>query len=206
VALPGQLAAPERRLERGAGLVVGQRDVDEKLTLNRVISISLTDNIITIEDQVSNEGSTEEPVMLLYHMNIGYPLLDENTTLEINSSDVIPRDTHAAADLDSWNKMLSPIPNFIEQCYYHKFKDSTAKVTVFNHSIQKGLELSFDTSIFPEFTQWKMMGEHDYVLGIEPCTNTLEGRSTIREKQQLKFLKPNESITFGAQIKLIRTK
>jgi galactose mutarotase-like enzyme len=176
-----------------------------KLTLHRTISISLTDNKIAIEDEVINEGSTEEPIMFLYHINVGYPLLDENTTLEINSSNVIPRDAHAAKDMDTWNKMLRPIPNFSEQCYYHKFEESTAKISVHNKTIQKGLELSFDTSIFPEFVQWKMMGEHDYVLGIEPCTNTLDGRNAIREKQQLITLKPGESKKFGAQIKLFRT-
>lgn len=176
-----------------------------KLTLNRTISISLTDNIINIEDQVCNEGSAKEPVMLLYHVNIGYPLLDENTTLETNSSNVIPRDAHAAEDLDSWNKMLLPTTNFVEQCYYHKFEDSVAKVTVRNNTIQKALELSFDTSAFPEFTEWKMMGERDYVLGIEPCTNTLEGRNAIGEKQELIILEPGETKKFGAQIKLFRT-
>lgn len=176
-----------------------------KLTLERIISISLTDNIITIEDQVSNEGLTDEPVMLLYHINLGYPLLDENATLEINSSNVVPRDAHAAEDLDTWNKMLVPTPNFVEQCYYHKFTESTAKVTVTNSTIQKGLELSFDTTAFPEFTEWKMMGERDYVLGIEPCTNTLEGRNGIREKNQLTVLKPGESKKYSAQIKLFRT-
>lgn len=177
-----------------------------KLTLTRTISVSLTENIITIEDQVSNEGSTEEPVMLLYHINVGYPLLDETTTLEINSSDVLPRDAHAAKDLDTWNKMLEPTPNFQEQCYYHKFSESVGKVTVSNANIQKGLELSFDTSAFPEFVEWKMMGEKDYVLGIEPCTNELDGRNTIRENQQLLTLKPGETKKFGAQIKLFRTK
>ena len=121
-------------------------------------------------------------------------------------SEVLPRDARAAEDLDTWNKMLKPVPNFVEQCYYHKFTESTAKVRVSNESIGKGLELSFDTGVFPEFTEWKMMGEYDYVLGIEPCTNTLEGRSAIREKQQLQFLAPGESKKFAAQICLFRTK
>lgn len=176
-----------------------------KLTLNRTISVSLTDNIISIEDVVCNEGSAEEPIMLLYHMNVGYPLLDENTTLEINSSKVIARDEHAADDLNTWHKMLPPTPCFAEQCYYHKFNTSSAQVTLRGNTIKKGLELSFDTSMFPDFVEWKMMGEHDYVLGIEPCTNILDGRNEVRKADQLLSLKPGESKKFGASIRLFRT-
>lgn len=177
-----------------------------KLTLHRVIAISLTDNIITLKDTVTNEGASPEAVMLLYHINVGYPLLDESTKLDINSSEVIPRDERAAQDLDTWNKMLKPEPNFIEQCYYHKFKETTARITVNNENICKGLELSFDTKDFPVFTEWKMMGENDYVLGIEPCTNTLEGRNGIHAKNELNYLNPGKTREFSAQFCLFRTK
>lgn len=177
-----------------------------KLALHRIITVSLTDNIVKIEDTVCNEGSQDEPLMLLYHINIGHPLLSETTQLEINSSKVLPRDDRAAEDLDTWNQMLAPAANFVEQCYYHSFTEPTARVTVTNDSIAKGLELSFDTSHFPEFTEWKMMGEHDYVLGIEPCTNTLEGRGGVRQSGRLHYLKPGETKTFAAELKLFRTK
>lgn len=183
-----------------------QRIFGSKLTLERCIRISLIENVISITDNVTNEGSTEEGIMLLYHINVGYPLLSETTKLSINSVDVLPRDDRAAEDLDTWDKMLAPVPNFVEQCYYHKFKEETARVTVSNESIQKGLELSFDTRQFPEFTEWKMMGERDYVLGIEPCTNTLEGRHEIEEKKELKILKPGQSTSFGATLRLFRIK
>lgn len=177
-----------------------------KFTLDRTINCSLTDNVIVITDEVRNDGSNEEPVMLLYHMNLGYPLLDEHTTLEINSNNVIPRDERAAQGLDEWNTMLSPIPNFDEQCYYHKFSDTTATALIANKTIKKALKISFDTNNFPQLTEWKMMGEHDYVLGIEPCTNTLEGRHTIRQKNELQTLKPGESRKFSVTINLMRTK
>lgn len=144
--------------------------------------------------------------MLLYHMNLGYPLLSETAELHINSSEVIPRDDRAAEDLDTWNKMLAPVPNFVEQCYYHRFQGETAKLSLFNDSIKKGLQISFPTKDFPLITQWKMMGERDYVLGLEPCTNTLEGRGTIRQKGELKFLAPGESQTFTVKVSLFNEK
>lgn len=177
-----------------------------KLTLDRVISCSLEENTFTITDRVTNEGSTEEPCMLLYHMNMGYPLLSETAELHINSNEVIPRDDRAAEDLDTWNKILTPTPNFVEQCYYHRFPGETGKLSLFNESINKGLQISFPTKDFPLITQWKMMGERDYVLGLEPCTNTLEGRSGIREKGELEMLAPGASKTFHVKVTLFNDK
>ena len=42
------------------------------------------------------------------------------------------------------------------------------------------------------FTQWKMMGEYDYVMGLEPGNCTPDGRAAIREKGLLEFLQPGE--------------
>ena len=37
-----------------------------------------------------------------------------------------------------------------------------------------------------------MMGEYEYVLGLEPGNCLTEGRKTMREKNILKFIEPNE--------------
>ena len=54
-----------------------------KFTLNRTISCSLEENSFTVTDRVTNEGSAPEPCMLLYHMNLGYPLLSKTARLHI---------------------------------------------------------------------------------------------------------------------------
>ena len=164
-----------------------------KLVLSRTITVSLAENKMELHDTVKNMGSASEPVMCLYHMNIGYPLLSEHSLLSVSSSEVLPRDERAAEDLDSWNQMISPVPHFEEQCYYHKFSEGVGCAKIFNPDIQKGLSIEFDTNVFPQMTQWKMMGERDYVLGLEPTTNTLEGRKTIAERGELNHLSPGET-------------
>ena len=71
--------------------------------------------------------------------------------------------------------------------------------------LKKGFRLLSFTEDFPQITQWKMMGERDYVLGLEPCTNTLEGRSEIRRRKELPLLPPGESRTFSVQVKLFNS-
>ena len=43
------------------------------------------------------------------------------------------------------------------------------------------------------FVQWKMMGEYEYVMGLEPGNCTPDGRDVMRERGTLEFIKPGES-------------
>ena len=95
--------------------------------------------------------------MMLYHMNMGYPLLDENAELTIPSNTVAPRDSRAAEDIDSWQRMLKPQANFVEQCYYHSFEGETGFAQLINRKAGVGVKISFPTDPFCCFTQWKQM-------------------------------------------------
>ncbi len=170
---------------------------NSKLILERTIRCSKNDNSLIVSDTVTNQGESPEPIMLLYHINLGYPMLDENTRLEISSSDVLPRDEHAATAISEWDKMLPPQSGIKEQCYYHLFKSDIASVKVYNPEINCRMSLVFNTDTLPYLTEWKMMGIQDYVLGLEPCTNTLEGRKSLGENKSLSLLAPGESKSYG---------
>lgn len=185
-------------------IIPDERIFGRKLVLHRTITVSLEENTLTIEDTVQNCGDHDEPVMYLYHINYGYPLLSEKMKLEISSCKVTPRDDHAADDLDTWNKMLTPTPQFQEQCYYHEFDQDEAVVTLTNEEIGKKVRMTFPTDVFPFMTQWKMMGIRDYVLGCEPCTNTLEGRHEVGKAGALQSLKPGEKKQFSVKFRLDR--
>jgi hypothetical protein len=48
----------------------------------------------------------------------------------------------------------------------------------------------------PFFTQWKMMGEGMYVVGLEPGNCLVEGRTRERASGRLSFLAPGEEREF----------
>lgn len=172
-----------------------------KLHLSRVLTCGKWENHITIADTVENRGDATSPLMLMYHMNMGYPLLAENTQVNIPSLKVIPRDARAAEDIDTWDKMLPPTPGFTEQCYFHSFgREGTA--SIYNPDIKKGLAISFDPKKLDHFTQWKMMGCRDYVLGLEPGNCDPSGRDVMRREGRLKFLQPGETISYQVEVKL----
>ena len=55
--------------------------------------------------------------------------------------------------------------------------------------------MSYDTSELPFFTEWKVMGEYEYVLGIEPGNCHPDGRDVMRASGDLEFLAPGETKT-----------
>ncbi len=172
-----------------------------KLYLKRTIICGKHINEIRITDTIENQGDTTVPFMFLYHMNMGYPLLSENAIVDIPSTNVKPRDPRSAEDLDTCHKMLPPTPNFVEQCYFHSF-DGEGKASIYNPDIHKGLTITFDANSLDHFTEWKMMGCRDYVLGLEPGNCHPGGRDIMRKEGKLKFLQPGESTTYEVTVNL----
>ena len=126
--------------------------------------------------------------------NMGYPLLSENAKVVIPANAAAPRDEHAKSGFENRLVMEKPQAGYQEMCYFYdvKEKDGMATVGIYNPDIKKGLTISFDKSTLNRFTEWKMMGETEYVLGLEPCNCTPDGRDLMRREGILKILKPGE--------------
>ena len=166
-----------------------------QLILHRQYVISKLDNKIRIFDTVENVGNSTSPCMLLYHFNIGYPLLSENAKLYIPANSVSARNEHAAEDIDNCRVLEKPQVGYEERCYYYdvaETDDCIASVGIFNPDINKGLILSYSKDTLDSFVEWKMMGEYEYVLGLEPANCTPDGRDVMREEGKLKFVEPGE--------------
>lgn len=185
--------------------VKDSRIFGRKLQLHRIIEVYTTENKMTLTDTVENHGDEVSPVMVLYHMNMGYPLLSENAEVVIPSVKVTPRDNHAAKDIDTHLTMLKPTAHFQEQCYFHFF-EKEGKAKIYNPDIGVGLAITFDAENLNSFCQWKMMGKHDYVLGLEPGNCTPEGRDVLRKEGRLQFLNPGESKTFSFTVLFVQGK
>lgn len=195
--------------EEGDRLIVKSRTCDEvifgrKLCLNREIQVLLNENAFLIEDTIENRGDRTEPFEILYHMNMGYPLLDEDSIVNIASDQVTPRDDHAAEDIKNWMNMEKPQAGYQERCYYHEMKDrNCGHASIFQPKLGQGIRIDYDAGELDCFVEWKMMGIRDYVLGLE-CGNCYpDGRDVMREKGILKFLKPGEKQTYRVKITML---
>lgn len=172
-----------------------------KLVLNREIHISLEDNSFFINDKITNTGDKEYPCMILYHMNMGYPLLSEKSQVEVSSVSVKGRTPLAEKEISLWNKMIKPTQGYEERCYFHSFKKE-AYASIYNKDIKTGLKISFDKNNLKYFTEWKMMGERDYVLGLEPGNCHPDGRDVMRKEGKLTILKPEESVVYKVKVEI----
>lgn len=177
----------------------------DKVKLARNICCSKNSNCIQIFDTIKNLGENKIPCMILYHFNIGYPLLTENSMLHIPSNKIVPRNSHSEKKLENWDKLSIPQKKCEEQCYYHTFeKDGYA--SIYNKDINKGLEMKFDAKALDYFVQWEMMGYKDYVLGLEPGNCHPDGRDKMRKDGNLKFIEPQESLTYKINLNCFERK
>jgi hypothetical protein len=161
----------------------------ENMVLTRTVTVKMGDNRIFIHDEVENEGFEPSPLMLLYHMNFGYPLVSPDTVLETNCVNLRARDEQVQSGINSSTIFGEPIHGFKEQVFYRDVAgDSYAALK--NTKLNFGVKVEFSGEQLPYFIEWKQMGEQDYVVGLEPATWVPEGRAKARECGELIYLQP----------------
>ncbi len=176
----------------------------ENLWLNREIKVKYGVNQIYINDFVENRGALERPYMMLYHFNIGYPLLDENVKLMTSAGYVRPRDEEAKSGEAMRENSEKPIPGYQEQVFYYKSKavdDKGSFAGLYNEKLGFGIKIWSRPEQLPNLIQWKNMGYGDYVMGLEPGNCFPEGREEQKE-YGLETLKPMESATQNLVIEI----
>ncbi len=176
------------------------------LLLTRKISAKLGENKIWLRDVVTNEAFTNQEHMMLYHANIGFPLLDEHSEYLVPALETIPHNEFAAQFIDEWERFAPPDPNQEEMCYYHRLAaqpDGTTYVAHVNRRICNdqglGLYIKFNAKMLPWLLQWKMPGAGTYATGMEPCTAQGYGRSAEREAGRVINLTPGEQRTYDLE-------
>ncbi|WP_308799845.1 aldose 1-epimerase family protein [Agromyces silvae] len=187
--------------------VVRQASVfGEHLVLRRRISSALGSDTVRIDDVVTNEAFHAQPHMVLYHFNLGWPLLGDRTTIDIPAERVTPRDADAAAGLGEHTVFGAPTPGFREQVFIHRL-GTAEPVQVVVANPDNGLEwtLSVDGAQLPTVFQWKMAGQGHYALGIEPAnTHHMAGRAAARAAGELPMLAAGESARYSVEFRLRR--
>lgn len=179
----------------------------ENLVLERRITARMGESKLSIADRLTNEGFQSAPLMLLYHVNLGFPVVDAQSELLTPSADVKPRDECAAMGLGQFNRFQSPTSEYSEQVFYHRLKSDEAgyaQVALVNRAFGDkqglGVYLRYRVAELPYLVQWKMMGLGHYVCGLEPSTNLVEGRSKERQEGRLQFLEPGEARSYEVEI------
>ncbi len=187
---------------RVVGAVRQARAFGECLLLRREITTGLGANSLVIRDVVENAGSRPEPLMLLYHCNFGYPIISASSRLHTSGGPVEPRDAEGAAGAAEHDRFMEPQAGYAEQCFYHALaaKDGRSFAALFNEELGIGAYVRYSSDTLPCFLQWKMMGEQEYVVGLEPATCRLDGRAELARRGQLPMLAPGAERSFEVEV------
>lgn len=178
----------------------------ENMLLSRRIKTMLGAKSIQICDIVENQGFETQPFMMLYHFNIGYPVLDEGVRLLIPSLGREPRDEPSKPGINEWDKMEQPIDGFVEQVFYHTLGKDTEGNTAFaviNDRLGFGVYVKFCVDMLPNLIEWKSMMSGDYTLGLEPANCHVGGRALERERWALRSLKPLETASHNLELGVV---
>lgn len=194
------------------GVIRQSQPLGTQLTLRRTISGRLGDAAIHIRDEVVNTGNTPAPHMLLYHMNLGWPLVDEDvdicwkgewTSREGNEKARIFRDGVP------FRKGSPPLADHVGSGEEAAFIDIAADgdglchCGIHNPGLGIALDISFEKSQLPWMTNWQHWGPGEYVVGLEPGTHPPIGQSKARQDGTLIMLQPKERRQYGLTVRVL---
>jgi hypothetical protein len=170
----------------------------DKLRLTRRLSTALGSRKLRIRDTVENFGSRTSPFTILYHVNAGFPLLDESSELLLSSRAIEPYDERAAAETGSVRSFAAPEASAAGVDFLHTMAcdaQGYARMALVNRQLCGGLGLSltFRADTLPYLNEWKNLADGDYVAGLEPVNTKIVARPLLREEGRLPVLEPGES-------------
>jgi hypothetical protein len=177
------------------------------LLLRRRITLPMGRPVLRVEDEVVNQGHAASALMLLYHVNVGYPVVADGARLITPAAEVTPRDDAAAAGMSDRASFPPPVDGFREQVFRHELAATTAETvsaSIVNPDFEPtgglGLTVSWDPRALPRMWQWRMLGPGMYLTGLEPANCGLAGRAAEREAGSLQLLEAGERRRFGLTI------
>ncbi len=186
----------------------------ENLVLTRRLETRLGAKGFSLHDLVENRGFDQQPLMLLYHCNFGFPLLGPAARVVGPIRGIRPRDEQARAGRGVEEAMVfpAPIPGYQEKVFFLDLaadRQGRSFVALLNPDVGDGtplgLVMRFDRRELPAFTVWKNPLRGFYVLGLEPGTVTPLGRGVLRERGELPMLAGQASYSLGIDFQVLDT-
>ena len=150
---------------RAHGEVHQTKMYSRHLSIQRTIETGLNDKVVKFHDVISNFDAADEPYMMLYHFNFGYPLLQADSLARTSAKEVLPFNEMSTDPVH----MMAPEDGRSEELYLHRDLGETGCGVLWNERLELGLYVRFDAANLPNMLQWKQMQSHDYVAALEPC-------------------------------------
>lgn len=170
----------------------------ENLSLRRCIETTLGSHTVTVRDRVRNEGFAPVPLMLMYHLTAGFPLLEEGAEVLIPAAEPLPT---AAAVADAPHDDGAGGGSFLHTV--RTDGDGYAVCGLINAARGLGLQLRFPAAQLPHLLQWKSTGSGDYAMGLMPTNSHAAGRAAEEHGGTLDHLPPRQEREFILELTVL---
>jgi hypothetical protein len=178
----------------------------ENLLLTRHYDAEVGASAFTLQDVVRNDGFYPTPHQLLYHFNIGYPIVDDGAELLAAVSGPVPGSIFEdrAGPTERYRRFSAPEHEFLAEGYViprTAGPDGRVATAVVNRSFKAvdgglGVYLIYDPATLPVYIEWRMMGEGLYAVGMEPATNLFKTIPQLVEDGVPVMIEPGEERTY----------
>jgi hypothetical protein len=183
----------------------------ENLELKREITVPMDKAKITIHDSIENLSPRTTPLMIIYHMNFGFPLLDSSSYLMGAFDKPFPITAEAEKNISEFSKFPGPVKDFSEHVFCHDIpsdNDGYSNIALLNEGFNSGdglgVLLKYKKDTLPYLNEWKQAGYGEYVLGLEPANCRTYGRKISREKGELEFIEPGEIKDYLVELNILK--
>jgi hypothetical protein len=175
----------------------------EDVRLTRRVSARLGESRLFVDDILENLSQRAVPLMLAYHVNVGFPILDDGSELISSAQEIEPiTDDRAAALADSAH-YGPPRESWQAIVLVHRLvasQNGWATTALVNRRLGLGLYIRQRPEQLPWLWQWKQLDQGTYVAGVEPANCFGRGRADDRERGTLQFLAPGEQRAISLEI------
>lgn len=131
-----------------------------------------------LSDEIKNDGYIEEPIQILYHINLGWPFLAPGSKLETSCTELLS--CIESAKGEDPGIMPPPVERDVERVWDWNSLPGLQWAKLTNPDAagrgEMSILLEWDGKQLPHFMQWRNACEAMYVQGLEPSTTGLLGR------------------------------
>jgi len=184
------------------GLMREAHAYQDNVILTRTITTKAGAKSFVLRDEIVNEGASSTQHLVMYHVNPGFPVLTEKSTL-LWSIDRVDGTTE-----EEFVRFVKPPARAMGGGYFYHRADAEGKARAacvnpdFGGGQGLGMYIVYDLAALPVMVTWKQMAKHAYCIGIEPANAKINTNARMREAGDMVTIEPGEKrvyeIEFGA--------
>jgi hypothetical protein len=180
----------------------------ENVRLTRRVWARLGESRLFIDDVVENLGHATVPHMIAYHINVGFPLLDDSSELISSAQQIEPLTEDFKPALADSANYGPPRADWKAVVFIHRPQADTegfAQTSLVNRRLGLGLYIKQRPDQLPFLWQWKQLGQGAYVAGVEPANCFGLGRADDRKRGTLRFLGPGAQQAYRVEVGVLES-